>query len=354
MPLPERLAGLGCTIERCTLERRALPVRRGFERVTTIVRLAGGGLAGAGEDVAWDVADHDALAVHGAALPVAGRFTLASFSEHLDRIELFSEPPRHESARSYRRWAFESAALDLALLQAGLGLPEVLGREARPVRFVASPGLGSPPTADPVHRLREACPGLRFKLDAGPAWTPALIRELADTGAVDVVDFKGAYRGTIVDTPADPVLYARVIEAFPEAWIEDPGWTPETAPILAPHVGRIAWDAPIHGVADLARLPAPVRVLNVKPSRSGRLAELLELYEHAERAGIPCYGGGQFELGPGRAQIQLLAAVFHPDAANDVAPIAYHAPAAGGSLPAPPLPPAPARAGFRRAGEETP
>ena len=37
-------------------------------------------------------------------------------------------------------------------------------------------------------------------------------------------------------------------------------------------------------------------------------------------AGAGAYGGGQFELGPGRGQIQHLASLFHPDAPNDVAP----------------------------------
>ena len=35
------------------------------------------------------------------------------------------------------------------------------------------------------------------------------------------------------------------------------------------------------------------------------------------------YGGGQFELGPGRGQIQYLASVFHPDGPNDVAPTGF-------------------------------
>ena len=36
------------------------------------------------------------------------------------------------------------------------------------------------------------------------------------------------------------------------------------------------------------------------------------------------YGGGQYELGPGRLQIQRLASVFYPDGPNDVAPSAYN------------------------------
>ena len=37
------------------------------------------------------------------------------------------------------------------------------------------------------------------------------------------------------------------------------------------------------------------------------------------------YGGGQYELGVGRGQIQYLAAIFHPDAPNDIAPAGYDA-----------------------------
>ena len=36
------------------------------------------------------------------------------------------------------------------------------------------------------------------------------------------------------------------------------------------------------------------------------------------------YGGGQFELGPGRRQIQKLASVFYADGPNDVAPSEYN------------------------------
>jgi len=64
--------------------------------------------------------------------------------------------------------------------------------------------------------------------------------------------------------------------------------------------------------------------VNVKPARLGSVAALLDLYAGCAREGIALYGGGQHELGPGRAQIQLLAALFHPDGPNDVAPGAYN------------------------------
>ena len=60
--------------------------------------------------------------------------------------------------------------------------------------------------------------------------------------------------------------------------------------------------------------------MNLKPSRFGALRALFDFYDFCEARGIGAYGGGQSELGPGRGQIQFLAALFHPDAPNDVAP----------------------------------
>jgi hypothetical protein len=88
-------------------------------------------------------------------------------------------------------------------------------------------------------------------------------------------------------------------------------------------------------------------VLNSKPSRFGRLQELLAFYDHCEQHGIALYGGGMFELGPGRGQIQYLASLFHPDGPNDVAPGAYNNPEPTAGLPGTPLDPAPAATGFR-------
>ena len=45
------------------------------------------------------------------------------------------------------------------------------------------------------------------------------------------------------------------------------------------------------------------------------------------------YGGGMGELGVGRGQIELLAALFHSDAPNDVAPSAYNEDDPPGDLP---------------------
>ena len=82
-------------------------------------------------------------------LALAGRFTLASFAEHLAGLSLFPEPPQREVSARYRTWAYESAALDLALRQAHTTLHAALGREPQPVRFVVSLRLGEPPSLDP-------------------------------------------------------------------------------------------------------------------------------------------------------------------------------------------------------------
>jgi len=151
----------------------------------------------------------------------------------------------------------------------------------------------------------------------------------------------------VVDAGADPELYRRVAEAFPTAWIEDPALNEETNPVLEPYRGRITWDALIHSVADIEGLPFRPRMVNIKPSRLGSLEELTAAYDYCEERGIGAYGGGQFELGPGRGQIQYLASLFHPHTPNDVAPSGYNLPDPPPGLPSSPLDPQPSETGFR-------
>jgi L-alanine-DL-glutamate epimerase-like enolase superfamily enzyme len=341
------LAGLPVEIEDYALDPLQATVSSEFERKSTLIRLRGAGEEGVGEDVTYDAIDHDILQAAGPTLPLAGSFTLASFCERLAGLSLFPQPPQREVSARYRAWAYESAALDLALRQAHTTLHRALGREPRPVRFVVSLRLGEPPTLEPVRRRLQLYPGLRFKLDPTSSWDEQLIAELVATGAVDSVDFKGLYSGSIVDQPADPVLYRRVAEAFPDAWIEDPALTPETDAVLAGHRERFSWDALIHSIEDIESLPYPPRMVNIKPSRLGGLRNLLDAYDYCAARGIGNYGGGQFELGVGRGQNQYLASLFHPDAPNDVAPTGFNLPSTPAGLPSSPLAPAPATVGFR-------
>lgn len=343
----ELLAEMPVQIEDYTLDPLQATVSSEFERKSTVIRLSGAGVEGLGEDVTYDAVDHDILQAAGPELPLAGRFTLASFSEHLAALPLFAEPPQRAASERYRKWAYESAALDLALGQARITLHAALSREPAPVRFVASIRLGEPPSLEPVRRRLDRYPGLRLKLDPTSSWDERLIAELRATGAVDSVDFKGLYAGSIVDQPADPVLYRRVAEAFGEAWIEDPALTAQTDAVLAAHRDRFSWDAPIHSIGDIESLPYPPRMVNIKPSRLGGLRDLLDAYGYCAAQGIGNYGGGQFELGVGRGQIQYLASLFHPDAPNDVAPTGYNLPDPPAGLPSSPLAPAPSATGFR-------
>ena len=321
----KRISDLPLEIDSYELERLEQPVTRGFTRVTTLVRLLGAGEEGLGEDVTWYAEAHERELAAGAVLPLAGSWTLESFSAALT----VDEP--------HRRWAYESAAIDLALRQAGRSLAGVLGREPQPVEFVVSPGLGDPPKAEPLRRFLALYPGLRFKLDPSNSWTDELIAELAATGAVVTVDLKAYYAQDAV--PHDPELYRRIAAAFSEALIEDPAQSPETLAVLEPHRDRVTWDAPIHSIADVEQLPWRPKTLNSKPSRFGRVQELLDFYDWTAHEGIELYGGGMFELGPGRGQIQYLASLFHPGAPNDVAPGAFNAPEPQPGLPQSPLPP---------------
>jgi hypothetical protein len=279
---------------------------------------------------------------------LAGSYTLGEFCELTDSLDLFPVAPNRDVSRLYRRWTFRSAALDLALTQADRPLHEVLGRKPAPLTFVVSLRLGEPATLSPLRRRLHRYPTLRFKLDATSSWTPELIAELVDTGAVDSIDFKALYHGTVVDQAPDPVLYRRVVEAFPDAWLEDPDVvTPETAAVLAEDHDRITWDAPIHSIADIEALPFPPKMVNVKPSRIGGLPKLCATYDYCTEHGIGAYGGGQFELGPGRGQAQYLASLFHPGTPNDLAPVGFHDDDPEPGLQSSPLPPAPAPVGFR-------
>jgi hypothetical protein len=332
----ERLGRLDLTVEGYETLRHERSVSSGFTRVTTEIVLRGSGCEGRGEDVTYDAVDHDDYPT-GLGLGFAG--PLDAFLRRLGWLPLFAREPAREASRQYRRWAFESAALDLALRQAGLSLGAALGLPYRPVRFVCSTRLDILPWL-------AVYPDLEFKLDPTPDWDAGLIAAVAATGSVRIVDFKAYYTGTVVENPPDAGLYRAVLGAFPDAIVEDAATDGDTADLVRAVAPRLSWDAPIHSWADVEALPLPTRHLNVKPSRFGAVRTLLDCVERARAAGIELYGGGQFELGVGRGQIQALASLFYPDGPNDVAPIGYNEPEARAGLPASPLAPPARPAGF--------
>ena len=325
MPLWDDLAGLQARIDGYALRRRELQVGDRFTRVTTTVLLEGDGESGEGEDVTYDAAAHDDFP---AELMLAGTWSLDDLSRQLDEFQL----------PDYRRWAFESAAVDLALRQAGRSLADVVGRAYRPVRFVVS-------TRARIEPWLELYPALEFKLDAEADWDRPLMERLAALDRVRVVDLKAYYRGTSVDLSPDPELYRAIAETFTDAVIEDAWLEDGLLDALRGAEARLSFDAPIHSLGDLDALPLEPRWLNVKPSRFGTMRRLLECIEACEERTIRLYGGGQFELGPGRRQIQRLASLFYPEGPNDVAPSEYNDGGPRPGLAASPLP-APDGVGF--------
>ena len=349
-----RLSGLPLSIEGYAVERNELDVSSGFLRVTTTIVLRGGGCEGRGEDVTYAAEDHDD---YPAALTLAGSWTFDGFSRHLGGLDLFPDrSPQQESFRNYRRWAFESAALDLALRQQGQSLGAALGRDYAQLRFAVSTRLDITPWL-------AVDPALEFKLDPTPEWDAGTMKSIAATGRVRVLDFKSFYEGSPVDNPADPVQYSLVAETFPDAVLEDPTLAGPAREALRGEEDRFSFDAPVHSWADVEALAANVaaerpggrdadgggefvlRHLNIKPSRFGSVSALLGCIERAQAAGMVLYGGGQFELGIGRDQIQAVASLFYPDGPNDVAPRDFHGAARPGA-PRSPLQPLEQAPGF--------
>lgn len=342
----EKIAGLPIVVERYQPELLSRDVSSGFTRFSNVIKLSGGGRTGEGEDVTYEKDDQIGFNEAGTMHDLSFDGTFAEFSEKLGTLDFFPKPPGWDVYRNYRRWGFESAALDLALRQANTSLDQLLGVEYRPVRFVVSLRLGDPARLERVTDWLALQPGLEFKLDAQSNWTRELIEQLAATGSVESVDLKGMYEGTEVDQGADARLYKDVVEVFDKAWLEDPAFTDETRPILIDAIERITWDAPIHSVNDIEQLEFKPRGLNIKPSRFGSLEALIAGIDYCDREGITMYGGGQFELGIGRQQLHALASIFFPDGPNDVAPMAYNLPEPSEGAQSSPLTPPAEPVGF--------
>lgn len=333
-----RLAGLPVEIEEIELRHLTYTFSPALTRVTTCVVLRGRDYEGEGEDVTPFEAAHDGVERLEAEPGLRGAFTLAMFSRRVAELDLYPGvqlPPGFP--RTFRGWGFESAALDLALRQAGVSLGEVLERRSQPMRFVNSPALGADPVAV-ISRWLEVQPGLRFKLDPSPAWSDDVVAKLGATGAVEVVDFKGQYppQAPIAVAP-EPVLYARVARGLPGAWLEDPGLGNGCREALEPYLDRVTWDLPVRDPRDIDALPIPPCAINLKPARLGTLRRLFDTYDLCKARRLPMYGGGMGEIGPGRVQNQYLASLFHPDAPNDLAPVAYNEAELAPGLPTSPL-----------------
>jgi L-alanine-DL-glutamate epimerase-like enolase superfamily enzyme len=256
-------------------------------RPVTFVLVAGRGLRGFGENVAFTREEHDVFAAAASSL-------VASAGPVRARVRPEASP--------YERAALEGALIDLALKQAGLTLGGLCGVEESPLRTVRS-FSARPDPASYVRALRAQGDG-EFKIDVDPDWTTDAIEALAAEPGVAVLDFKE--RGT-------PELAERLAACFPDAWLEDPPAGFSGA--------RVARDRPLLTVADVEAAADRGEAVNLKAPRMGGVLALLEAMQAARARGVVFYVGGMFEVGPARHQSRQLAALFCRRAPNDLAPL---------------------------------
>ena len=149
--------------------------RDGYEAANVLVTLRGGGFEGAGEDPAPVAEQRDAYAGRRLRISTSrGRGRSASFAEHLQTVDQWrTYPAEWEMAVRWRNWSYESAALDLALQQAGEPLHAVLGSGAaaadvRELARARRPAVGGhDPAADRALPDRRLQARRRGGLDAG-------------------------------------------------------------------------------------------------------------------------------------------------------------------------------------------
>jgi len=293
------LADLPLTVEsaQCRCAEIALPDYPDGPRPTAVVTLGAGDLGGSGEHVAFTAPEHRTFRDDVVPRVPRGR----------GRVGQFAEAIRALTAKPYERAALEAAAIDLALRQARTNCARLLGMGPVAARYVVSFG----PAADPLPAL--ACAGtLDVKLDVHPGWDDAVLAALAASGRVAVLDWKG---GGVRHQ------HERVHAALPDALFEDPAANGE--PWSAGLCGRLAADMAVASAADVERVtPAPVAI-NLKPARMGGVLEALDAAARCARLERDIYFGGMWEVGPGRQQLRVLAALLAPEAPNDIAPLAH-------------------------------
>jgi L-alanine-DL-glutamate epimerase-like enolase superfamily enzyme len=292
-PLAAALAELRIAIERIEVVcgTATLPSYPGGARPTSTVVLAGHGVAGRGENVAWTADAHAHLDV--AAVP-RGTGRLGEWAAAIARG--IREPYAHA--------ALEAAAIDLALRQARTNVCELADVAPDPVRYVVS----FEKVTDPVARARAEPGPVALKVDADPSWDDATWAALASTGRVAILDFKGAGRAPDLE---------RAHRALPCALLEDPG----DAAWSASFRRRLALDAAIVSAAALDNVVVRPVAVNLKPARMGGVLEALRCAARCAELGVAIYMGGMFEVTVGRRQLRALAAALCPDATNDIAPL---------------------------------
>ena len=277
--------------------------------------------------------------------PARGRWS--RFCDHLATLDLWPEPARHDASVLYRVWAYESAALDLALRQAGIVAAGGARPRGAPVTFVVSLRLGEPATIAPLRARLDRYPGCASSSTRRPSWDDALVAELVGDRRGRHGRLEGLVQGVRSSTTRPT---RRSTAASPRA---SPTRGSRTRRSPRRPAGARAPPGPHHlgrqhpHVADIVRCRSRRRWSTSSLRASAACGRCFTAYEYCEDHGIAMYGGGQFELGVGRGQIQYLAALFHPDGPNDVAPGGYNDVDPPADLATSPLPVAASATGFR-------
>ena len=160
MSLYDSVRDLPLVVAGYALDGLEQQVSSGFLRKSTVIRLHGAGEEGCGEDVTYEATEHDRVQAQGPVAPAGrrrGRST--AFSQHLATLPLFDHEPEQHAYLDYRRWGYESAALDLALRQAGtVARARSSDRPVEPLTFVVSMRLGAARDDRPPAGLARALP----------------------------------------------------------------------------------------------------------------------------------------------------------------------------------------------------
>jgi L-alanine-DL-glutamate epimerase-like enolase superfamily enzyme len=296
--LADALSALSVQLTSQCVEPSAVPLPDylGGPRPSSVVRLAGAGHFGSGENVAFFQADHERFAAlaRGWLTSLRGGRPLTVASA----LTAFA-------GTGYERAALEAALIDLGLRQAGLSLHDLTGvREAR-LGVVVSLAADTAPERALDERRRAGYMG-PFKLDVSPAWSEAKLTALALDSSIAIFDFKG--RGEV----AAAQLLA---DQSATALLEDP-----PSGFRASAAGRISRDAGVTNRFRVGAARAKGEAVNLKAPRMGGPLELLRGLELAFTSGnAPIYFGGMFEVGVGRSQARQLAALYCPNGPNDLA-----------------------------------
>jgi L-alanine-DL-glutamate epimerase-like enolase superfamily enzyme len=296
--LADALSALSVQLTSQCVEPSAVPLRDYFggPRPSSVVRLAGAGHFGCGENVAFFQAEHERFAALARgwlmSLDAARPLTVASALTAFD-------------GTGYERAALEGALIDLGMRQAGLSLHDLTGVRKARLRFIVSLAADTAPARELDERRRAGYTG-RFKLDVSPAWNEANLTALALDSSITIFDFKG--RGE--------VAAARLLaEQSATALLEDP-----PSGFRARAAGRISRDAGLTNRHRVGAARANGEAVNLKAPRMGGPLELLRGLELAFASGsAPIYFGGMFEVGVGRTQARQLAALYCPNGPNDLA-----------------------------------